>query len=178
MFSAIALGQINTATVTGLVTDSSGAAIARAHLEIHSLDTGVVRSKETNEAGQFVFDFLPVGSYDLSIKAPNFQQLDFKALSVAAGQVLRLDASLKVGAMQDTVDVTGTQPVVPLSSSHQLRSIMEVEVRELPQQKLDWTGVANLTTGITVVPVTQTLNGAGTIGFNGLSPDTFIPAVE
>ena len=165
----VAYGQTNTATVTGAVTDQTQAAVVHALLEIREVQTGVVRSVTSNESGQFNFNFLPTGTYDLKVEATGFQKLERTGLQLAAAQVLRLDLELQLGNVQEAVTVAGEEPILDLASSDQLRTISNREVHDLPQQNLDWTSLANLGTGIAVV-----VSGSGAVGsfaFNGLSPE-------
>src|SRR5438105_405845 len=84
--SGSALAQTNTATLTGIVVDKSQAVVPHATIEIRSRETGVVKKTAVNETGQFTFNFLPPGTYDLVAEAPGFQRLDQSQLSLAAGQ--------------------------------------------------------------------------------------------
>src|SRR5437868_593192 len=107
MASCVSLAQTNTATLTGVVLDRSRAVVSRAEVQISSHETGVVKKTMVNEIGQFNFNFLPPGTYDLTAAAPGFQTLDSKDLNLVAGQVLRLDLELTVGSIQESVNVSG-----------------------------------------------------------------------
>ncbi len=122
-FSLALYSQTNTATVTGVVTDPTGAAIPLAHLSIRSGETGVVKSVEANEAGQFTFNFIPIGTYNATVEAAGFQKLNRESIGLAAGQVLRLDLQLEVGTTQESVTVSTETPLLSLSSSDQLRTM-------------------------------------------------------
>src|SRR3954454_11468513 len=73
-------GQTNTATLTGSVSDATHAAIPRANLEVRSIQTGLVKSVLSNDEGQFTFNFLPVGTYELTAGAKGFQTMERKGL--------------------------------------------------------------------------------------------------
>src|SRR6185437_11118967 len=88
LLAVVGCAQTNTATVTGVLTDPTHATVAHAKLEIREVRTGVVRSTESNLDGQFTFNFLPIGTYDLTAEATGFQRVDRGALELAAGQVL------------------------------------------------------------------------------------------
>src|SRR5215469_1874464 len=80
----VSLAQTNTATLTGVVLDRSRAVVSRAEVQISSHETGVVKKTVVNETGQFNFNFLPPGTYDLTAVAPGFQTLDRKDLVLVA----------------------------------------------------------------------------------------------
>jgi hypothetical protein len=171
-------GQTNTATVTGAVTDPTQAAIDRAKLEIRDVHTGVVKSATSNEVGQFTFNFLPIGTYDLKVEAAGFQRLERKGLQFAAGQVVRLDLELKLGNVQESVTVVGEEVLLDLASSDQHRTITSRDVHDLPQQNLDWTSLTNLGSGISMINASQSAGATSSVSFNGLSPEAMSLTVD
>jgi len=176
--SSVSLAQTNTATLTGVVLDRSQAVVSRAEVQISSHETGVVKKTVVNEIGQFNFNFLPPGTYDLTAAAPEFQTLDRKDLSLVAGQVLRLDLELTVGSIQESVNVSGEAPLVNLATSDQLRTITYREVDRLPQPKLDWTVLTNLSTGISAISASVSPGATGSIAMNGMSPEAMSFTVD
>src|SRR5437667_6691619 len=96
-FSLAAFAQ-DTASITGTVTDPSGAAVANAQVTLNSPDQGINRVSNTNDSGDYLFGAVPGGSYDLIIVAPGFKKYQAKGVKLQVGQKARADIALQVGA--------------------------------------------------------------------------------
>src|SRR5277367_308080 len=96
---AAAIGFAQTATVNGVVTDSSQAVVAGASVTITNLDTGLRREARTNEAGGYTFTLLPVGRYKVDAVVPGFSPQSHPEVKLDVEQVARIDFSLKPGAV-------------------------------------------------------------------------------
>jgi hypothetical protein len=107
-----AFAQDVTATITGTVTDPSGAAIAGANVTAKSVDRGITYNAVTNDSGVYRISQLPVGNYDLRIEKTGFQTSLYPAFNLALNQVARIDVELKVGQVSQTIEVTGAAPVL------------------------------------------------------------------
>ena len=165
-----AFGQINTATVSGRITDPSSAVIARAQIRITNQGTGAVKTTTSNAEGEYSFTFLVPGTYDLAVNATAFEPRVRQGVVVLAGQVVSLDFQLTLGAITRTVTVSGQATPLNTESSHQLQTLTNVEVTQLPDSKLDWTNLLIQGAGISKV---VGLAGAGSVGgivMNGMSP--------
>src|SRR5437764_2876362 len=101
-----------TATITGTVTDSTGAAVAGATVTAKSVDRGTVFKDATNEVGIYRIAQLPVGNYDLRVEKEGFQAALFPSFTLVLNQVARIDVALKVGQVSQTIEVTGAAPVM------------------------------------------------------------------
>src|ERR1043166_5848935 len=101
-------GQVSTATFYGIVTDSSRAVAPGAAVTMTNTQTGIVYRKVSDGAGEFVFDFLPTGTYDLRIEAQGFKANETKGITLTAGQQARQTYLLDVGSVSETVSVAGT----------------------------------------------------------------------
>jgi hypothetical protein len=165
MMVGAANGQTSTATLTGVVTDPTSAAIVNAQIQIRNQGTSVVEKTLSGDSGGFSFNFLPVGTYDLMVQAPGFQSLERKGLLFAAGQTLRLDLQLQVGGEIQSITVSGQEPLVQLSTSDQLHTITNRQVVQLPTPKLDWSGLMNLGTGMAVTSAI----GSTAVAMNGMA---------
>src|SRR5207245_11801229 len=119
---------INTATVTGVVTDATHAIIPNAEVKITSEGMGVVKTTSTNAEGRYSFTFLLPGTYDLSAQAKGFGTFERKGLSVQAAQVVSLDCELEVGAATPAVTLAGQAQVLNLESSDQDGHVTKVKV--------------------------------------------------
>jgi outer membrane receptor protein involved in Fe transport len=172
-----AFSQINTATLSGTITDPSRAMIATAVVEVRNESTGFVKNL-TAEGGEFTITFLPIGTYTVTVSAPGFQKLVRSGLQLAAGQSLKLDLQLQVGSVSETVSVSSEAPLLQTETTTQLRTLTTSEVRELPQAKLDWTALANLSSGIRTLPSSGAAGGTGTISMNGITGEAMSITVD
>src|SRR5437588_4071521 len=108
----LAWAQEVTATITGTVTDPSGAAIAGATVTAKSVQRGITYTATSNESGIYRISELPVGDYDLKVEKQGFQSSLYPALVLVLNQVARIDVQLKLGQVSQTVEVTGAAPVL------------------------------------------------------------------
>ena len=107
-----ALAQEVTASITGTVTDPSGAALTGAKVTATSTERGISYSAETNDAGLYRISQLPAGSYDLKVEKSGFAVASHPAFVLTVNQVARIDVAMKVGQTSETVEVTGAAPVM------------------------------------------------------------------
>src|SRR5215467_3917730 len=98
LWTVAAFGQAGTGTITGNVTDPSGAAVASVPVEVINTDTNVPYTTVTTETGAYTALRLPPGPYSVTVTAPGFKKLTRSGLTVDAGQTLPLDLKLEVGA--------------------------------------------------------------------------------
>jgi len=101
-----------TASITGTITDPSGAAIAGATVTAKSAERGSTITAVTNDSGLYRISQLPVGNYDLKVEKTGFQTALYPSFTLALNQVARIDVQLKVGQVSQTIEVTGAAPVL------------------------------------------------------------------
>ena len=116
-FSANA--QVTTATLIGLVRDNSGAVIPGANVIATHEGTGVAREGVTDANGEVVLAALPNGPYSVRIELTGFKTISQRGIQLGAGQTVRQTFTLEVGAMSETVTVTGEAPLVETAMSVQ-----------------------------------------------------------
>src|SRR5215471_1312426 len=92
-----AFGQVSTANFYGIVADSSGAVVPQAAVTMTNTETAAVFRKMTDGTGEFLFDFLPTGTYNLRIEAQGFKVNEAKGITLTAGQQARQTYMLDVG---------------------------------------------------------------------------------
>src|SRR5579862_3012441 len=120
------------ATLSGVVTDPSGAAVVGARVAAKSLDTGVSRTALTDPSGRYRFFSLPVGLYEVRITKEGFAEVIRSGISLAVGQDASVDVSLRVGQVTEQVKVTEDAPVVSLTTQDISGLVGEREVVNLP----------------------------------------------
>ena len=99
-------------TLQGTVSDPSQSSIANAAITLRSVDTGQDRTTVTNADGFFIFQLLPPGNYELTVKAAGFRTSVEKGISLALTQTLRQDVALQIGDTADTVNVVANVAVL------------------------------------------------------------------
>src|SRR2546429_330436 len=108
----VARGQEVTATITGTVTDSTGAAVVGATVTAKSVERGITYTATSNESGIYRISQLPVGNYDLKFEKQGFQTTLRPAFTLVLNQIARIDVEMKVGQINQTIEVTGAAPVL------------------------------------------------------------------
>jgi Carboxypeptidase regulatory-like domain/TonB dependent receptor len=150
--STPATAQVAGATLSGLITDSSGAAIANATVTTKNLGTGEVREIQTNGEGFYSLPNLLPGSYDVTVAATQFTKTVQKGIVLTVGAQQALNLSLKPGQVTEVVEVMSTPPDVQTASSAVSSTVDSRTVRELPLNGRDWTTLATLEPGVLSVP--------------------------
>src|SRR5262245_16632464 len=101
-----AMAQISRGTVSGIVTDSAGAVVTGAKVELTNKNTGVTSTTSTNSAGIYRFDAVDLGVYNLRITQAGFKQFVSTEIGVEANRTATVDASLQVGVGETVVEVS------------------------------------------------------------------------
>jgi len=99
-------GAATNGTITGTITDQSGAVIVGAQVTITDNATKITSTVPTNQVGSFIFTNVKPGTYDVKVTKAGFQNLDLPAQEVVVGQQVNLNLSMTVGAATQTVEVT------------------------------------------------------------------------
>src|ERR1700678_2494052 len=144
-------------TIQGTVTDSSGAALVGATVQIHNVDTGIDRITTTATDGSYLIPELPIGTYNVIVEMSGFQKVATNGLTVDIGAERRVDVSLKPGQVNQQIVVSGEEvPVVETSSDTLGGSFESESVESLPINGRDYTKLLILVPGATGEP-----NGGG-----------------
>ncbi len=130
--AGLALAQESRAVVTGRVLDPQGAVIPGARVEAKNLETNVVTAVSTNESGIYVTPPLNPGRYSLTISASGFRTLVQSEVELRAADRRQIDFTLQLGAISETVTVTGEAPLVDAASASLGTTINKDLVSTLP----------------------------------------------
>lgn len=115
--TASAFGQgINPGTITGSISDPTGAVIPGVQVTVTNAATGESRIVEPNESGAYFVSSIPAGSYDIAAELAGFQRQVLRQIELEAEQRLRANIELQVGEVTTTVEVTGAVPVIDTES--------------------------------------------------------------
>ncbi|MBI3280173.1 MAG: carboxypeptidase regulatory-like domain-containing protein, partial [Acidobacteria bacterium] len=163
------IAQVTTATFYGIVNDPSGSIIPAAQVTLTNEGTGAKTTKVSDDRGEFVFDFLPVGRYTLSIEGKGFKRHEQRGMEFLAAQNVRQSFTLQLGQLAETVTVEATTPLVNTVSSEQRESRSELEVTNLPVARRNYSSLLAIGTGVTYTGSSGNsvrLNGLGKSGTN------------
>ena len=117
VFSRLAVAQGTTATVSGNVTDVSGAAIPETSVQVKNLDTGANQSTISDGQGRYTVPSLVVGNYEVQASKMGFQTSVTKGIVLTVGGQTVVDFSLPVGQSQQTVTVEANAAQVETTSA-------------------------------------------------------------
>ena len=166
-----AFGQMNTAEISGLVKDPSGASIPNARVEAIDTTTEVKYTAVSNASGEFLLPQLPVGDYTFTVNATGFQEAVQPGIAVHAGQKLRQDFSLKLGEQTQIETVTTAPGLLQTQSAAINDTIEQKQVIDLPLKGRNFIDLVALAPGVTNPPagtrgsaLQQTGNSYGVLG--------------
>src|SRR6266478_2512958 len=154
------------ASITGTVTDPSGAPISAAAVTAKNLETDVTRNSVTDEAGRYAILALAVGRYEVTAAKPGFQNATRAGIHLAVAQEARIDLTLQVGTIETQIHVNSDASLVSTTTSDISGLVGEQQIKELPlngrsfdlllplnpgivnftSQKTGGTGISNSTT--------------------------------
>ncbi len=132
LFCAAALAQTSTGTITGIVTDPQQGRLPGAGLRLTNEATGVVVSGQTNEQGEYTFPLLASGLYRLEIEVGGFQRYVRSGMPVELGRVSRVDVTMTLGQVAETVNVSGQAPLLESESSSVGQLIENKTISDMP----------------------------------------------
>ena len=158
----LSFGQANTGTILGNVVDPSGAPVPGCKITVKDVQTGIVKETKTDSSGNYVVSYLLPGRYDVAAEAPNFHRSVQPGISLNVDQKAEVSFQLQVGSVSETVEVTGTAPLLQTQSVEQGQVINEKQMQELPLNVRDFGQLATLQPG--------TVLGTGGLG-NSYTPD-------
>lgn len=154
---ALAFGQTDRATITGTVSDPTGAVIAAVHVLATNTDSGTSYSGTTNNNGIYTIPGLPVGTYAFKVSQPGFKDFAQTGIILIAAQVLEINVHLTVGSSAETVTITGGVPLLETETSTVSMTMEESALRDLPLAANNGRDALNLAFAVT--PLVSTAQG-------------------
>jgi hypothetical protein len=159
--AVMGLAQVDTGSLVGSVKDASGALLPGVTVTATNTDTGVATSAKTQESGEYVITPLHIGRYSVTVEATGFKREVRKDIVLDVQQTIRLDFSLNLGAISETVEVTGAPPLLQTEDASLGNVVTAETVEELPLNGRRYTDLAELTSGVTKV-IEGPVNGGST----------------
>ena len=156
------MGQEFRATITGTVTDPSGAPVPNVQVEARNVDTSTALSARTNDAGVYTIPFILPGVYNVTATAQGFKQALREKIEVHAGDRVQTDLKLEVGASSEKVTVTAEAEQLRTGTASMGQTINASETADLPMMGRNTYMFAELATGIsTALSTTSQATAAG-----------------
>src|SRR5215470_17283477 len=127
-----ARGQVAiTGKITGIITDSSGAAVPNASVTVKSTALFAPKSTQTESDGSYLFDLLPLGTYELTVTAASFRTSTQTGIVLTAGFTATVNAKLQLGEVSQVVKVE-SEPVVDLQNNQTTTTFDDNLLQEIP----------------------------------------------
>jgi hypothetical protein len=154
----------DTGSISGTVTDKTGAAVVGADVVISDLGGSLTRATATNADGLYVAAALPGGTYNITVTAKGFQKFEAKNVVLQVAQKARVDVSLAVGAINEEVVVQGENVAqVDTQSSELGGTVTGKQITQLELNGRNFTQLATIVPGVS----NQTQQDEGTVGVYG-----------
>ena len=139
-------------SISGFVTDPSKAAIPDANVTLKDLDRAQESTTRTDGTGRYEFSNLTIGHYVVQVEQTGFRTTTSKPLELTTQQGTRLDLTLGVGQIQDTVDVSADAPLLGTEHASVDQNVDQKQFQELPINGRNFTSVTTLAPGISTFP--------------------------
>src|SRR6266700_2045882 len=164
LLPCVALAQTATATIVGVVKDTSGALIPGVRITVKHTDTGQTRAAISSDSGSYNVPLLPVGAYEISTMMPGFKQQVRSGINLVIGQQAVIDITLEVGAAAEQITVSEEAPLVNTTLSSTSGLITEQQVKDLPLNGRSFDQLLVLNAG--VVNNSSNMTGGGFPAFS------------
>jgi hypothetical protein len=163
--------QVDQGSVTGVVTDPSGAVIPNAHVTLANTDIGLSLETITSSGGQYTFSPVRIGHYSVRAVAQGFSTTTQENLQVNVQERLQVNLQLQLGAATETVTITGTPPQLQTTEASVGQVIDSTTLNNLPLNGRNFTFLAQLSAGVNTPQADTRGNAAsGAFSANGLRP--------
>jgi hypothetical protein len=159
--ATFAFGQFDASEVLGTVRDPAMAVVTQASVTLTNQDTGIQATTSSDESGNYEFFNVKVGLYTITVEHVGFAKFSTKDVRVDVNARQRVDAALQVGAVSDTINVTGVAAALETDSSERSQVISGV-VTELPLNGRNYADLALLSTNVIKSPISISFSPSGT----------------
>jgi hypothetical protein len=132
LLAVYAFGQETRATLSGTITDPSGAAVAGANAKLVNIETAVETTVESNQLGQYRFLFVNPGPYTLTVAQAGFRTLARQGIILVSGQAATIDLTLQLGSQSEAIVVNDKAPLLEAEKADRGMVVERESVTELP----------------------------------------------
>ena len=172
-----AAAQVASGSIVGAVRDASGAVVTDAAVTVRNSETGIERHVTTNRDGDYVVTQLQPGTYGVTVEREGFKKAVQPPFKLDVNQTTRVDITLAVGSVSQSVEVSAAEPLVESQSSSVGQVIEGSRVHALPLNGRNFVELAYLTPGVNSGPagivqqggIPENERGSGAIQANGLT---------
>ena len=165
LFGFALYGQTETATISGTITDPSGAAIIGAEVTLTNVATGNIASTQSNKTGLYVFPAVRPGQYRLTVDRAGFKQVVLTQLTVNVQDTLSRNFTLQLGAVGESVTVSGEIATLNTESATVGTLVNDQFVQNIPLNGRSFQSLIYATPGVVIMPAG--INEPGTFSTNG-----------
>ncbi|HEX2522607.1 MAG TPA: carboxypeptidase-like regulatory domain-containing protein, partial [Terriglobia bacterium] len=158
--------QSTTGTIEGTVVDETGAVVSGANVTLNHQGTGATRTLSTDTAGRYTAPLLQVGNYDVIVQLAGFTTVKRPGITLGLGQSLIVDVTLKLAAVETTVEVSDAAPLIETSRSEASSLVDSNQVSNLPLNGRRFFDLAFLTPGVYQEKERNNLSLSGSRGIN------------
>jgi hypothetical protein len=165
-----ARAQFETGSVLGSIHDNTGGAMPGVTVTLLGIDTGVSTTKVTDAEGNYEFFTIKPGNYKISAELQGFATAVADNVQVSVGNRVRVDLSMKVGTVSESIEVTGTRPLLETDTSQRGQVITGKQAQELPLNGREYSALVLLSTGVRLSALNTGGNTPreGSFNINGL----------
>ena len=150
--TANAFAQVVSGNISGRVTDTSGAVIPGATVQVQNTETGFTRNIQTDAGGRYEARTLPAGSYSITVQQPGFQTEIRRGITLSVASDLVVNLQLTVGEVQQKVEVTGEAPAIETTNATLSGLVNQEQMRDLPLNGRSYDQLTLLTSGVVWQP--------------------------
>ena len=136
------------ASISGRITDPTGATVSGATVMAKNVETGASRSTVTDEAGHYWVPSLPVGEYEVHVTKQGFQEQVQNGIHLSVGQEAVVELALKLGQISEQVKITADAPIVSVTTADISGLVAEQQVKDLPLNGRSYDELMTLNPGV------------------------------
>jgi hypothetical protein len=165
LFPTALAAQAVTGTILGLITDTSGAVMPGATVTLTNTGTGLTRVVVTDANGEYTAPSLPTGNYAVKAELTGFKTVTRPDIPLGVDQRVRIDVKLEIGAVEESITVTGSSPLVQTSSSELGTTVQEEQIKTLPLNGRNFVNLTRTVPGVVRGIPGANIDGAGSLAW-------------
>jgi Carboxypeptidase regulatory-like domain len=144
---SVTLAQVDTGSFVGTVKDTSGALLPNVTVTATNMDTGIPTAIKTDANGNYVITPLHIGRYSITVESTGFRKEIRNDIVLDVQQSIKLDFTLQVGSVSETMEVSGAAPLLDTESASLGDVVAAQQIEQMPLNGRRYTDLAALTSG-------------------------------